>query len=164
MRMFRDRLEQHWESKLEARCQVGALLDVNHATMPTGSRMPNGGRARGRRRRGSWSQGVPGAAAGERRSFDEWEEIAVPRVQRDVVRENGIDRPGDRPNKGILSFIAHAHPAALTSGSGRTGHVHWRRRRQDATSSLGAEDHGCVSGRSVNGSLLVRAQDPTRPR
>ena len=33
VRMYRDRLEQHSESKLEARRQVGALLDVNQATL-----------------------------------------------------------------------------------------------------------------------------------
>jgi transposase len=33
VRMYRDRLEQHNESKLEARRQVGALLDVNPATI-----------------------------------------------------------------------------------------------------------------------------------
>jgi len=33
VRMYRDRLEQHEESKLEARRQVGALLDVNQATL-----------------------------------------------------------------------------------------------------------------------------------
>src|SRR3954453_15332180 len=32
-RMGRDRLEQHEESKLEARRQVGALLDINQATI-----------------------------------------------------------------------------------------------------------------------------------
>lgn len=33
VRMYRDRLEQHGESKLEARRQVGALLDINQATI-----------------------------------------------------------------------------------------------------------------------------------
>jgi transposase len=33
VRMYRDRLEQHQESKLEARRQVGAVLDVNQATL-----------------------------------------------------------------------------------------------------------------------------------
>ena len=33
VRMYRDRLEQQNESKLEARRQVGALLDVNPATI-----------------------------------------------------------------------------------------------------------------------------------
>jgi transposase len=33
VRMYRDRLEQHEESKLEARRQVGALLDINQATI-----------------------------------------------------------------------------------------------------------------------------------
>jgi transposase-like protein len=33
VRMYRDRLEQHSESKLEGRRQVGALLDVNQATI-----------------------------------------------------------------------------------------------------------------------------------
>jgi len=33
VRMYRDRLEQHSESKLEARRQVGALLDINQATI-----------------------------------------------------------------------------------------------------------------------------------
>jgi transposase-like protein len=31
--MYRDRLEQHQESKLAARRQVGALLDINQATI-----------------------------------------------------------------------------------------------------------------------------------
>ncbi len=31
--MYRDRLEQHQESKLAARRQVGALLDINAATI-----------------------------------------------------------------------------------------------------------------------------------
>jgi len=33
VRMYRDRLEQHQESKLAARRQVGALLDINAATI-----------------------------------------------------------------------------------------------------------------------------------
>ena len=33
VRMYRDRLEQHGESKLEARRQVGAVLDLNQATI-----------------------------------------------------------------------------------------------------------------------------------
>ena len=33
VRMYRDRLEEHGESKLEARRQVGALLDINQATI-----------------------------------------------------------------------------------------------------------------------------------
>jgi transposase-like protein len=33
VRMYRDRLEQHGESKVEARRQVGALLDINQATI-----------------------------------------------------------------------------------------------------------------------------------
>ena len=33
VRMYRDRLEQHQESKLAARRQVGALLDINQATI-----------------------------------------------------------------------------------------------------------------------------------
>jgi transposase-like protein len=33
VRMYRDRLEQYGESKVEARRQVGALLDINHATI-----------------------------------------------------------------------------------------------------------------------------------
>jgi transposase-like protein len=33
VRMYRDRLEQHGESKVEARRQVGALLDLNQATI-----------------------------------------------------------------------------------------------------------------------------------
>jgi transposase len=31
--MYRDRREQHEESKLEARRQVGAVLDINQATL-----------------------------------------------------------------------------------------------------------------------------------
>lgn len=33
VRMYRDRLEQHGEAKVEARRQVGALLDINQATI-----------------------------------------------------------------------------------------------------------------------------------
>jgi transposase-like protein len=33
VRMYRDRLEQHQESKVEARRQVGQLLGINHATI-----------------------------------------------------------------------------------------------------------------------------------
>src|SRR3954451_13880590 len=33
VRMYRDRREQHDESKLEARRQVGAVLDINQATL-----------------------------------------------------------------------------------------------------------------------------------
>ncbi len=33
IRMYRDRLRDHEESKLQARRQVGALLDINPATM-----------------------------------------------------------------------------------------------------------------------------------
>ena len=33
VRMYRDRREQHEESKLEARRQVGAVLDLNQATL-----------------------------------------------------------------------------------------------------------------------------------
>jgi transposase len=33
VRMYRDRREQHEESKLEARRQVGAVLDINQATL-----------------------------------------------------------------------------------------------------------------------------------
>jgi transposase len=33
VRMYRDRLEQHSGSRLEARRQVGALLDINQATI-----------------------------------------------------------------------------------------------------------------------------------
>lgn len=33
VRMYRDRLEQYGESKVEARRQVGALLDINQATI-----------------------------------------------------------------------------------------------------------------------------------
>ncbi|MPZ89961.1 MAG: IS3 family transposase, partial [Nitriliruptorales bacterium] len=33
VRMYQDRLRDHDESKLEARCQVGAMLDINPATM-----------------------------------------------------------------------------------------------------------------------------------
>jgi transposase-like protein len=33
VRMYRDRLEQYAESKVEARRQVGALLDINQATI-----------------------------------------------------------------------------------------------------------------------------------
>ncbi len=33
VRMYRDRREQHGESKVEARRQVGALLDLNQATI-----------------------------------------------------------------------------------------------------------------------------------
>lgn len=33
VRMYRDRLEQHGEAKVEARRQVGALLDLNQATI-----------------------------------------------------------------------------------------------------------------------------------
>jgi transposase-like protein len=33
VRMYRDRLEAHGESKVEARRQVGALLDINQATL-----------------------------------------------------------------------------------------------------------------------------------
>jgi len=33
VRLYRDRLEQHGESKVEARRQVGALLDINQATI-----------------------------------------------------------------------------------------------------------------------------------
>jgi transposase-like protein len=33
VRMYLDRLEQHGEAKVEARRQVGALLDINQATI-----------------------------------------------------------------------------------------------------------------------------------
>jgi transposase-like protein len=33
VRLYRDRLEQHGEAKVEARRQVGALLDINQATI-----------------------------------------------------------------------------------------------------------------------------------
>lgn len=33
VRMYRDRLEEHGEAKVEARRQVGALLDINPATI-----------------------------------------------------------------------------------------------------------------------------------
>ena len=33
VRMYQDRLREHEESKLEARRQVGAMLDVNQATL-----------------------------------------------------------------------------------------------------------------------------------
>ena len=48
VRMYRDRLEQHEESKLEARRQVGAVLDLNRPRCGTGWRRPSAGRAPGR--------------------------------------------------------------------------------------------------------------------
>jgi len=54
VRMYRDRLEQHQESKLAVRRQVGALLDINQATIRNwvedaerreGGRVPAGPRA-----------------------------------------------------------------------------------------------------------------------